>query len=60
MPFVTIEMFEGRTLEQKQQLVRDVTEAVMKLGVPAAAVHILLRDVARQNWADAGVLASEK
>lgn len=60
MPLVTVEMFEGRTIEQKKELVRDLTDAVMKLGVPAEAVHIIIKDVPRHNWADAGKLASER
>ena len=60
MPFVTIAMFEGRTIEQKKQLAWDITDAVMKLGVPAESVHVLIQDVPRQNWADAGKLASER
>jgi len=60
MPFVTVDMFEGRTLEQKKTLVRDITAAVMKLGVSAEAVQVLIRDVPRHNWADVGKLASEE
>ena len=60
MPFVTIAMIEGRTIEQKKQLARDVTDAVMKLGVPAESVHVLIQDVPRSNWADAGKLMSDK
>ena len=60
MPFVTIAMFEGRTIEQKKQLAREITDAVMKLGVPAESVQVLIQDVPRQNWADAGKLASER
>ena len=30
MPEVTIELLEGRTLEQKRGLVRDMTEAVVR------------------------------
>ena len=60
MPLVTIEMFEGRTIEQKKELVRDITDAVMKLNVPAEAVHVLIKDVPKHNWADGGKLASER
>ncbi|MDD5127433.1 MAG: 2-hydroxymuconate tautomerase family protein [Dehalococcoidales bacterium] len=59
MPFITVDMYEGRTIEQKRQLVKDLTEATMKLGVPASAVQILIRDVPKHNWANAGKLASE-
>ncbi|MDD4858693.1 MAG: 2-hydroxymuconate tautomerase family protein [Dehalococcoidales bacterium] len=59
MPFITVDMYEGRTIEQKRQLVKDLTEATMKLGVPASHVQILIRDIPKHNWANAGKLASE-
>ncbi|MDK2882619.1 MAG: 4-oxalocrotonate tautomerase, partial [Bacillota bacterium] len=36
MPIVQIDLLEGRTVEQKRQLVAKVTEAITEsLGVPA-------------------------
>jgi len=53
-------MFEGRTVEQKKELVKGITEVVMdKLGVPAQAVTVLIRDVSKNNWANGGKLYSE-
>ncbi len=60
MPVVTVEMWEGRTPDQKKQLARDLTEAFVKIGVPAEAVHIILKDNPKGNWAIGGKLASEK
>ncbi len=60
MPVVTVEMWEGRTVEQKKQLVEDITSAMVKIGVPPEAVHIIIKDVPKHNWADGGKLASEK
>ncbi len=60
MPVVTIEMFEGRTVEQKRQLVREITGAFASIGVPAAAVHIVIHDMPRQNYGDGGQLAADK
>ena len=35
MPFVRIDLFEGRTLEQKKALAKEVTEAVVRnTGAP--------------------------
>ena len=60
MPFVIVEMWEGRTVDQKKQLVEDITAAFGKIGVPAEALHIIMRDVPKHNWATGGKLASEK
>lgn len=59
MPVVTVDMWAGRTVEQKKQLVEGITAAFVKIGTPAERVHIILRDVPKQNWATGGKLASE-
>lgn len=61
MPTVRVEMYEGRTLEQKRALAQAITEAVMKhASVPAESVHVLFFDVPKSDWAVAGTLASDK
>jgi 4-oxalocrotonate tautomerase len=60
MPIVTVEMWEGRTIAQKKQLVEGITDAFVKIGVPAQALHIILKDVPKHNWATGGKLASEQ
>ena len=61
MPTIRVDMFEGRTPDQKRALASALTEAcVTALGVPAESVDILMFETAKQNWATAGVLWSEK
>jgi 4-oxalocrotonate tautomerase len=60
MPVITVDMWEGRTIEQKKKLVEGLTEAFTNIGTPAEAVHIILRDIAKHNWASNGKLAAEK
>ena len=59
MPVVIVEMWEGRTIEKKKQLVEDITAAFVKIGTPADQVHIILKDNPKHNWASGGKLASE-
>ncbi len=59
MSVVTIEMWEGRTIEQKKQLVEGITSVMAKLGIPSEAVHIIIKDNPKHNWATGGKLASE-
>ena len=59
MPVVTVDMWEGRTIEQKKQLVADITSAFTKIGTPAEAVKIIMKDVPKYNWATGGKLDSE-
>jgi 4-oxalocrotonate tautomerase len=59
MPVVIVEMWEGRTVEQKKQLAEDITSSFVKIGVPQEAVHIIMKDNPKHNWANGGKLASE-
>lgn len=57
MPIVQIDLLEGRTLEQKREMVKEVTEAIVRtLGVQPDAVRIILRDMKFENFAVAGIL----
>ena len=60
MPVVIVEWWEGRTIEQKKQLAQGITSAMQEVGVPPEAVHIIIKDNAKHNWAIAGKLASEQ
>ena len=57
MPFVIVEAVEGRTVEQKRGLVKDITDAVCKnFKVNPDAVSILIHEVKRENLGKAGKL----
>ena len=61
MPTIHVEMFEGRTPEQKKNLVKALTQAVVDtLGSKPESVDIILTDVRRDQWATGGELWSEK
>jgi 4-oxalocrotonate tautomerase len=58
MPMIRVEMFEGRTTDQKRALAKAVTEAfVATCGGSPDAVWIVIEDVAKENWAFGGRLA---
>lgn len=58
MPTIIVEADEGRTVEQKRGLVRDITEAVCKnFKVPAEAVTVLIHEGKKENRGKAGKLA---
>jgi 4-oxalocrotonate tautomerase len=61
MPLVTIKIIEGRNLDQKRGMVKDVTDAIVKnIGCPPGAVHIDVIEYSRQNIADAGTLMCDQ
>jgi 4-oxalocrotonate tautomerase len=60
MPRVIVQAVEGRTADQKRELVKSITDAVVTAyGVEPKTVTIVLEDIPRANFAKAGVLASE-
>ena len=61
MPTIRVEMFEGRTPEQKRNLVKALTEACVEtVGAKPESVEVILYDVKPSEWATGGVLWSEK
>jgi 4-oxalocrotonate tautomerase len=61
MPIVRVEMWPGRTHAQKAELARLITEAVVNVaGTKPEATTVIFEDVAKENWAVGGVLASDK
>lgn len=60
MPIVRVEMWSGRTEAQKSELARVITEAVVTIAhtTPESTI-VIFEDVARENWAVGGVLASQ-
>jgi 4-oxalocrotonate tautomerase len=61
MPTIRVEMFEGRTPEQKKNLVKALTQAAVDtLGSKPESVDVILYDIKKTEWASGGELWSEK
>jgi len=60
MPVIIVEMWEGRTIEQKKRLVEGITSSFAQIGTPTEAVQVIIKDNPKHNWAIGGELASEK
>lgn len=55
MPVVTIEWFEGRSPEQKQEIAEKVTEVISEIGnTPAEHVWLRFVDSPKSQWAIGG------
>ncbi len=59
MPVVTVEMWEGRPVEQKKQLAEGITSVMTQMGIPPEAVYVIIKDNPKHNWAIGGKLCSE-
>ena len=60
MPLIQVEMFEGRTMDQKREMVKEVTDALCRtVGCDPEAVTIIIREMSRDNLAKAGKVFSD-
>ncbi len=58
---MTVQLWEGRTIEQKRALVKAITDAMVEhAGATPERLHVILQEVPRENWGRAGVLAIDR
>jgi len=61
MPEIIVYAIEGRSLQQKRGLVKDITDAVVRnFDVSADAVAVQIVESAKDSKAKGGVLFSER
>ena len=60
MPIVTLQIWEGHSVERKRAIVEGFTRVLQEVAdIPPAAVHVVIQDVPRTNWGANGQLASD-
>ena len=60
MPVVTIQMWDGRTVEQKRELVKAITKAMVDIaGASPDKLYIIIHDIPKVNWGMNGTLSSD-
>lgn len=59
MPIVIIEMWTGRTEEQKAAVIRGITRAFEEIGIKSEHVQVIIHEVPRSNWGVGGEQASK-
>ncbi len=60
MPIIRVEMFKGRTIDQKKKLVKELTNSFVKTcGGTAEGLHVLIEEIEKENWGVSGNLISE-
>ena len=61
MPWIKIDLTEGRSVEQKQKTAEAITEAMVQhCGCAPESVSIVFNDVSNDDWAFGGTLASNR
>jgi 4-oxalocrotonate tautomerase len=60
MPVITVQMYEGRPVEQKRALVEAITKAMVEIAKSSAdQCNVIIHDVPRTNWGLNNKLASD-
>ena len=60
MPMIRLEMFPGRTPEQKRDFVREVTRlAAETLKCKPESVDVVITEIPKSHWAKGGLLPEE-
>lgn len=60
MPYINVQITQGATREQKSQLVKDMTESLVRvLGKRPEHIHIVIQEIADENWGFSGMLTDD-
>ncbi|RYD16414.1 MAG: 4-oxalocrotonate tautomerase family protein [Lysobacteraceae bacterium] len=60
MPYVNVQITAGASREQKAALVQAFTDALVRiLGKKPEHTHIVLQEIAEENWGFAGMLTDD-
>lgn len=60
MPVITIDMLEGKTPEQKRELIEKITDVVCGIvKCQREVVTIIFHDISRDDWGSGGVQKSQ-
>jgi 4-oxalocrotonate tautomerase len=60
MPYVNIQVTKGVTRKQKAQLVKDVTESLVRvLGKKPEHTHVVIQEIKEEDWGFSGLLTDD-
>jgi 4-oxalocrotonate tautomerase family enzyme len=61
MPVVTVQLFPGRTLDQKRAIVASITDAMVEhAGADPSGLHVILQEVPPTDWGRSGALGVDR
>jgi 4-oxalocrotonate tautomerase len=61
MPIVRVSLWEGRTTDQKRELVQILSRETARIaGCDVSSVYVIIEDVKKEDWGAGGELASVK
>lgn len=60
MPVVRIDLLKGRTIEQKREMAKEITDSISRIAkTDAANVKIIFSDMEFDNYASGGKLTKD-
>lgn len=61
MPIIRVEMFKGRSREQKREIAKELTDTFIRVaGGKPEGVTIIFSDIDKEDWAVAGGLVADR
>lgn len=61
MPVVTVQLWKGRTVDQKRALTKAITDAMVEhANANPDGLHVIIQEYELENWARAGVLGVDR
>lgn len=60
MPYINVQITKGATRAQKEALVREFTDTLVRvLGKKPEHTHIVIQEIAEEDWGFAGMLTDD-
>lgn len=61
MPVVTVQLWSGRSVEQKRKLAKAITDAMVEhVDANPDGLHVIIQDIPPDSWARGGVLGIDR
>lgn len=61
MSVVTVQMWAGRTVEQKRDLIAAITDAMVDIAsTHRSGTHVIIQDIPKDSWGRGGVLGIDR
>jgi 4-oxalocrotonate tautomerase len=61
MPFISVKMLRGRSDQQKRDLVKAMTDAMVEIcGAPEEGTMVVLEEFEPDQWAVGGTMVSQR
>ena len=60
MPYINVQITEGASRSQKSRIVKEMTETLVDtLGKRPEHIHVVIQEIAEENWGYDGMLTDE-